>query len=483
MPKRQLIIVTGTLLIVGSMVSFLLYLDSIPGSRIPTRLSPEILQSYPDNKSDAIELKWTYEFLESLRGSALALSPDGNLLVFMATGSEQCSVIGLNDKGKKLWVSAGLECYPHKDLLPRIVMDDAHIVIYWVDSQGGIGDDEGGTTITALSTAGKKLWSKQIWGIPHLIGDNRILISKYKQRLHYGWDEEPVFPAGCIDPEVISTAGGDAKAYDIRDRSVVVDIETGTPLADVVLPELEAVSKDNNYFITSCIGKTTVYDKRYNQLFAFESAGPIAISPDERYFAIQRHQLVDAKQVVEVYSLAGGMAWRKESNPFFMGHEEEIRGDKGFVFLSDGSLVVLSSAFDRASGRMRSTDVTVTAFDNKGNDLWSKKNIDGFSIRTIGIPHKGRTLIVLADDEKGVEVDYWPNTRLNEMFRRFGICSFKMHEHLSRLYALDYRGSTLHTSGDIISSEIEQLVFSANGERIVATAGGKISYFVVGHNR
>lgn len=483
--SKRLIVIIATTIIVGSLFfGFLLYLDSIPRNKYheaPNIFNQEYLKTYSQSSTDSIPLLWSYEHFHAI--SSPTLSDDGNLIFFIGTIDEQPALVCLNNKGERLWINKNIVCRPEYGIWPKILIVGKNVLLY-LQSNSVEGEPLDNTlegNLRLFNTKGDLIWSKTILGKPVLLPfSNELLISRHIKMLYEG-DRELDRPPGCVDPEVISLGGGDSFGFNVYGKVVSMDIPTGHE-RELNIVDIDSVSERGNFLVSSCIGKTTVFNRRFEQINTFKEYGFARLAPDERYLAIRSHTANSGKDILFVSDVKGGLLWSREIDRFYPPHIEiNFWEDHGLIPLSEGRLGVMTSRTTNEEPYI--TDVTFTLYGHgpSENLLWSKKKIDNYNLRMVRVSNLEENITVLAEAENKVEVKWWLNSKLEEIFERFGIFGMKAFRPVFRLYRVSLAGEILGKSPDIISlGDIRVLTTSQDGKYLLAATGHKMYYFKVG---
>jgi hypothetical protein len=114
--------------------------------------------------------------------------------------------------------------------------------------------------------------------------------------------------------------------------------------------------------------------------------------------------------------------------------------------------------------------------------FWTNKKIENYNLRMIRVSNLAENIIVLTEAENKGEVKWWLNSKLDEIFERFGLFGMKDFRPVFRLYRLGFDGDILGKSSDIISlGDIRVLVTSQNGNYLLAATGHRVYYFRTDH--
>jgi hypothetical protein len=423
---RLKVIAITTVIVVSLFFGFLLYLDSIPQNKYregPNVQNQEYVRHDTPMSTDGISLLWSYEHFHAI--SSPALSDDGGLIFFVGMIDEQPALVCLNDKGERLWLNKNIPSLPKYGIWPRILVVGKYILLYLqrADAEGEPIDKTVEGNIRLYDTKGDLIWSKTVWGKPVFLPfNNELLISRYIKMLYEG-DKELDSPKGCVDPEVISLGGGDSFGFDVYGKAVSIDIPTGHE-RELDIVGIDSVSGRGNFILSSCIDKTTVFNSRFERINTFKEYGFARLAPDERYLAIRSHSNNNEKDILHVRDIKGGLPWSQEIGRFYPPHlESNFWEDHGLLPLPNGRLGVMTSRTINKEPYV--TDVTFTVYDAHKKTLWTKKKIDNYNLRMIRVHDSAENIIVLTEAENKVEVKWWLNSKLNEIFERFGIFGIK----------------------------------------------------------
>ncbi len=473
-------VIAVTTVIFGSLFfGFLMYLDSIPRNKYheaPNISNQEYLKTYSQRSAGGISLLWSYEHFHAI--SSPTLSADGTLIFFIGTIDEQPALVCLNNKGERLWVNKNIASHPKYSIWPRILVVGKYILLYLqrADAEGEPIAKTLEGNIRLYNTKGDLIWSKTIWGKPVLLPfSDELLVSRYIKMLYEG-DKELDSPTACVDPEVVSLGGGDSFGFDVYGQVVSIDIPTGHE-RELDIVSVDSVSVRGNFLLSSCIGKTTLFNSRFERINTFKEYGFARLAPDERYLAIRSHTNNSEKDILHVRDIKGGLLWSQEIDRFYPPYlENNPREDHGLIPFSKGRLGVMTSR--TTSEEPYVTDLTFTAYGPHGNLLWTKKKIENYNLRMIKVPNLAENIIVLTEAEKKVEVKWWLNSKLNEIFERLDLFGMKDFRPVFRLYRLGFDGEVSGKSQDIISlGDVRVLVTSQDGNYLLAATRHKMYYF------
>jgi hypothetical protein len=403
--------------------------------------------------------KWTYEHNDAV--SHFAMAPDGRYIVFVSNIDDllkeknpKCSLICLGSDGKKHWEYKGLEYKGVK----KILASEEYILVYMSDHE--LIDTSGGGKLFLFTSSGKLLWSKGVWGKPYFIASqDAVLVSKYAERHFRAWSDEGKLPEGCVDPDVKIFGGGDSIAYDVRDGSVLLDISSGRIKKVIKTIGIEKPSRNASYFLSSCIGKTTLYDDNHKSLFQIAESGIVDISPDEQY-VVMHYQSGEKSNKVAIYDRTGHLLGAKNV-------EGSLKApDGGLMPLYNGFSAVLAAKWSSNTGVVIKEDSTLTFLDRKGEVVWSNQKISDFPVKFIAASEDGKYVLVGA-----------------ELRNQLGISDFNKDRYSSSLSLLNYKGDIIARSGKVNLGDYNPLkgvAIDREAEHAVLVDTKKIFFFETG---
>ena len=474
--KRLTTIIIGTLVFCLAMFSILFYLDKTPGNKYyehPNIFSQEYLKKYSATQTEKISLLWSYENFHNI--DSPIISPDGKIILFMTTINEKPSLVCLNNEGHKMWVYSD---FKRLDAQPHIKLRNNIIVVYCSYPPGDVGDlAQDHWLFYVFDIHGRLLWDKTVWGVPFFTDSgNTILVSTYNKTLIMG-DKEPDSNENCIDPIVRNLAGGDAGGYDVRGASLHCPTLSGI-CTELGVPGIEDISIDENYILTSCIGKTALFDKTLKLLALSKYSGYARLSPDGNYFVIRKHNEKSDDDELIVHNTQGHLLWRKSISKYFPNWQGMRRHDEGVVPLRDGYLTGISAKFKEHTGEMSNMDVTINIFDDAGNIISRISKVEDFLLDIVAAPSHSKDLYVVGIAEKDREVQWWLNNKLSQILQWLGIWGVKTERHVYRLYHVAYSGKVLARSAEVIPvGDMSVLVPADNSEYIIAATTSTLYFF------
>jgi len=466
--KRLSAISIGTLAICVVFFGVLYYLDNTPGNKYyegPNIFSQEYFKKYPKNTTEKISLLWSYENFHSINSPVI--SPDGKVILFMSTINDRPSLVCMDSEGKKNWVYGD---FKRIDAQPHIKLKNNFIVVYWAYPPGDVSDlPRDQWQFYVFNIQGQLLWNKAVWGVPHFIDSgNALLVSTYKETIIQG-DKELNNVENCIDPIIRNLAGGDASGYDVRGEGLHCATSSGKCTA-IAIPGIEDISKNDKYVLTSCIGKTTLYDTTLKPFSVVRDAGYARLSPDDKYFVIRKHDEKNDEDQLLVNNVQGRLLWTKSIPTYFPNWQGMRRADEGIVPLLDGYLAGISAKYKEHTGEMSNMDVTLNIFDSTGSIVNKISKVEDLLLDIVAAPSRSKHLYVVGISEKDREVEWWLNNKLSQILQQLGIWGIKTKRHIYRLYQIDYYGKVIARSGEVVPvGDMSVLVPSDNSEYVIAT--------------
>ena len=427
------------------------------------------------DRAEKMVPKWIYEHNDTI--SHLSISPDDSYIVFLSNIDDllkeknpKCSLICLSGEGKKLWEYKGLEYKGVK----KILTSKEHILVYMSDHESI--DTSGSGMLFLFTRFGKLLWSKAVWGKLYFMeSQDGVFVSKYIKRYFQAWGEEQKLPEGCIDPDIQFFGGGDSVAYDVRGASVLIDSQSGRIKKVINIIGIEKPYRNMNCFLSSCIGKTTLYDKNYQPIFQISESGIVAVSPDEQYVAIH-YQTDEKNNKVTIYNLLGNLLWVKNVE----GSLKEPDG--GLVPLYNGFIAALATRWSYKTGVVVRENATLTFFDRKGEVVWSRQKIAGFPIKYIAASEDGKYILVGTEKVEKVSANY--SSKMKEELRnQLGVSGFTKDTYSSRLYLLSSKGDIIARSENVILGDYNPLkvvTIDKEAEHAVLVDTKKIFFYDTG---
>ncbi|MCJ7545819.1 MAG: hypothetical protein MUP30_03160 [Deltaproteobacteria bacterium] len=425
----------------------------------PTITSPEYLKKYPQNTADTISLQWSYKHFDEIKSPII--SPDGKFILFLTTMNDKQTLVCLNSEGEKKWSYSD---FKRIDAPPHIKLRNNFILVYWACPPGNVEDLRQGQhwSFYVFNIEGKLLWDKTVWGIPHFTDSGKtILVSTYTRTLYEG--DKDLKNEKCVDPIVRIAGGGDALDYDVRGKSLRCDAPTGK-CSEISLRGIEDISENSSYLLTSCIGKTALYNKSYKALFDTKDSGYARLSPDNTYFVIRKHKKGVSHDEVIVHDMQGSLLWRKPFPRYFPNWEGIQRSDEGVVPLLNGYLGVITAKYNEHTGMISNMDVTLYITDPAGNIVKKIMRVDDFLVDIVAASSRTEYIYVVGIAQKDREVR--------------GSLGIKTTHHVNRLYRIDYKGKVLGRSGEIIGlSEMSMLAPADASDAVIAATRWTLYYF------
>lgn len=473
---KRLVIVTGGTLVIGLVIFGVLYfLDKTPGNKYyehPNIFSQEYFKKYP-TQAEKISLLWSYENFHHI--DSPTISSDGKTILFMTTINDKLSLVSMNNEGHKNWVYSD---FKRLDAQPHIKLSNNIIVVYWSYPPGDVGDlAKDHWLFYVFDIQGRLLWDKTVWGVPFIADSgNTILVSTYNKTLILG-DKEINGNDNCIDPIVRNLAGGDAGGYDVRGASLHCPTSSGV-CTELGIPGIEEISADANYILSSCIGKTALYDKTLKPLAISKESGYARLSPNGEYFVIRKHVEKGDDDELIVHNTQGRLLWRKSISKYFPNWQGMRRQDEGVLPLMNGYLAGITAKFKEHTGEMSNKDVTVNIFDPAGEIIKKISKVEDFLLDIIAAPSHSKKIYVVGIAEKDREVQWWLNTKLSQVLQWLGIWGIKTERHVYRIYQLDYSGKVLARSAEVVPvGDMSVLVPADKSDYIMAATTSTLYFF------
>ena len=454
-------------------------LDKIPHNRFykhPNIYSQEYFERFQAEKKAEIELKWTYEHFEGVRSPAI--SPDGKYVAFITTVEKKRSLMAMDAQGSKLWHSP-VDSDLYKDQAVKVFANLDSVVLHWTDRMEDSVKDEEQTKVFYFDPAGTLRWTQNAWGKVFIQSTTPVLfLSRYTNRHLFGWEEkEPSLPKTCLDPEIRNFGGGDVLAYDERGRLSEIDPTTGIILKDHAVIGVETISP--NYIIASCIDKTDIYSKSFERIASIPGSGYVTISPDEKYTVIRAPNRESEQQdQIAVYDMRGVLQWEKSVLSYAPNIIESEDGAHGVIALRGGYIGILSAQYGRHLSEY--LNVELTLFDSKGNIVWSKNAINEKPLNLVLADASGSGLIVAT--KMKFDTEWWPNTKLSEVFQYFGILGTPTHNYKQEIHFVDIHGQATTSSSEIISERFFRSMKVDETNKHIIAAGDKLYFFDVAYH-
>lgn len=304
------------------------------------------------------------------------------------------------------------------------------------------------------------LWSKEIWGKPYFwITPELVAVATYEEIKGFHEDEELPVGKVCIDPDLLwGEYGG---SYTSKGKTIFFDTSGKLIREDKKLAGLSKVI-NGDYFLTSCLENTTVYDKKGRNIWSNHDSGKVLVSSDGKYILIGNSAL---------YAMNGNLLWKKKV--------------KHYVFPLAGGYTITTNAFFGYATYDSSLEFRVLAlYDSRGQKVWEEaQGEDGFGPVLFTDTADGKYIVVSFQKKIPVEKPWDP--KVKQRLKEFGFPDKNIHvEYINKVLVLDHKKNIVWTSKEIPTKRALYFIETDfSGSHVVVSDGEKIFFYDTGIKR
>ncbi len=305
----------------------------------------------------------------------------------------------------------------------------------------------------------KLLWSKEIWGKPYFWITPEVVAVATHEEVKDFYDEELPVNRVCIDPNL--TVGGEgALICTFRGKTFFYDTSGNFIAEDNKLVGIATVINED-YFLTSCLRKTTVYNKKGRIVWSTHDSGDIHVSSDGKYV------LIDSPKLSSLYAISGNALWKKKKMyPAFP--------------LDGGYTITTHDIYGSKRPWDDSPDYrTISLYESKGQKVWEmKQGPDGFGPFLFTVTSDGKHLVVSFQKKITVKKSWHP--RVKQFLKESGLPE-TVTGFINKVSLLDLKRNIAWTSEEIQTEDpLKYIATDFSGSHIVISDGSKIYFYETG---